>query len=145
MVQAYRLATPLPCRRPDGWALARLSKSEAHYCVPMSAHIPRSQGRARLLSWRLLDGYLSVIDHDEECHDADRFDRLLRASEESSPRRAIGPEDKTFENHSQTTAETFRFKLMSHCSTFCTCRFSLSRPRLEIPHNGLPYPEAYPA
>ena len=56
MVQAYGLATPLPCRRPKGWALARLSKSEAHYCVPMSAHIPRSPGRAGLLSWRLLDG-----------------------------------------------------------------------------------------
>ena len=74
--------------------------------------IPRSPGRAGLLSWRLLDGYLSVIEHDEECHDADRFDRLLRASEESLFRRAIGPEDKAFNNYSQTTAETFRFKLM---------------------------------
>ena len=74
-----------------------------------------------------LIGYLSVIDHDEECHDADRFDRLLRASEESLPRRAIGPEDKAFNNYSQTTAKTFRFKPMSHCSPFCTCRFFLCR------------------
>ena len=29
MVQAYGLATPLPCRRPDGLGLARLSESES--------------------------------------------------------------------------------------------------------------------
>ena len=34
MFQAYGLPTPIPCRRPDRLALERLSKSEAHYCVP---------------------------------------------------------------------------------------------------------------
>ena len=79
----------------------------------MSARIPRSAGRVSLLSWRLLDGYLSVIDRDEECCDGDRCDRLLCASDESLPLRETAPKDKAVNNYSQTTAEFLRCILMS--------------------------------
>ena len=49
MVQAYGLVSPIPCRRPDGLALARLSKSEAHYCVPALPDFPQTPNPQMLL------------------------------------------------------------------------------------------------
>ena len=52
MVQAYGLATPPPCRRPDRLALARLSKSEAHYCVPTHPDLWETPNQLMLLEVR---------------------------------------------------------------------------------------------
>ena len=83
------------------------------FFVPMSARIPRSAGRVGLLSWRLLDGYRSVIDRDKECRDGDCCDRLLRASDESLLLREMGPKEKAVTDCSQTTAELLRCILMA--------------------------------